>query len=545
MKTRKYHPVSKTSPQGFLCLVLHAHLPFVRHPESPSMLEENWFFEALTETYLPLLSHLNALCDDQVPFRITISLSPTLCTMFTDELLQERYVHYISKRIELAQSEIDRNAGNPAVLPNARMYYERFCRCRWLFEEAYHRDGAGAFRTLQERGVIEIITSSATHAFLPAMQQSKGALKAQIRVATEYYRTLFGRDTPGMWLPECGYFPGLESLLHAEGIRYFFIDTHGLLSADPEPVCGVYAPMLCTTAPVAAFGRDPESSKSVWSAEEGYPGHPSYREFYRDIGFDLDIDYLRPYIDPAGIRLQTGIKYYRVTDKKVPDKKPYCRLDALRMAEEHAGSFMHNREAQATFLAQRMDCPPMITAPYDAELFGHWWYEGPEWLNFLIRKIAFEQNAISLAAPSDYLARFPLRQSGRPSFSSWGEGGFSGMWLHETNDWIYRHLSRMEERLAALAATHASAEGLARRALNQMARELLLAESSDWAFIMKSGTMVDYAVRRTREHIANFLRLHDDLINSAIDDRFLTQCETCNAIFPDIDFRVFADGKNR
>ena len=336
------------TPKGYLCLVLHAHLPFVRHPENDYMLEENWLYEALTETYLPLLAHFTTLVDDRVPFRLSLSLTPTLCSMFTDALLQQRYLRHLDKLIELAVKEIDRTAAakHPDFTKTATMYYERFSQCRWLFEEVYGRNLVAAFKEFQDRGVLEIIASGATHAFLPTMQSSERAVRAQISVGADEYRRHFGCDPKGFWLPECGYYPGLETILDKEGLQYFIVDTHGLLFAEPRPAFGVFAPIVCTGAPVAAFARDAESSRSVWSADEGYPGHPRYREFYRDIGFDLDIDYLRPYIDPIGIRIQTGIKYYRITDRKSPDKEPYRRLDALHMADEHAGDFMANRERQ-------------------------------------------------------------------------------------------------------------------------------------------------------------------------------------------------------
>ena len=529
------------APKGYLCLVLHAHLPFVRHPESDYMLEENWLYEALTETYLPLLAHFTTLCDDRVPFRIALSLTPTLCSMLSDELLQERYLRRLDKLIELAEKETGRTAvKNPEFSASAAMYLERFSRCRWLYEEVFGRDCVAAFRKFQEQGALEIIASAASHAFLPAMQAGREAVRAQVKTGVDEYRRSFGRDPMGFWLPECGYYPGLETILDEEDIRYFIVDTHGVLFADPRPACGVFAPVVCTGAPVAAFGRDGESSRSVWSADEGYPGHPQYREFYRDIGFDLDIDYLKPYIDPAGIRVQTGIKYYRVTDRKSPDKEPYRRLEALRTADEHAADFLRKRENDMRRCAPLMDRPPCIVAPYDAELLGHWWYEGPEWLNFLIRKIAFDQEAIALITPSEYLALHPQNERCEPSFSSWGEGGYSAMWLNESNDWIYRHLSRMEERMSECARRFPGARGLLRRTLNQMARELMLSESSDWAFIMKSGTMVNYAVRRTREHITAFLQLHEGVVKNAVDEKLLTSLESHNNIFPHIDYRVYA-----
>jgi 1,4-alpha-glucan branching enzyme len=186
-----------------------------------------------------------------------------------------------------------------------------------------------------------------------------------------------------------------------------------------------------------------------------------------------------------------------------------------------------------------MERAPILVAPYDAELFGHWWYEGPDWLNFLIRKCSYEQDWFRLATPSDYLIDFPENQMCEPVFSSWGEGGYSDVWLHESNNWIYRHLHRMEIRMAEYARVYPEAEGLLKRTLNQMARELLLAESSDWAFIMKTGTMVQYAVRRTKEHIANFNRLYEEIKNNEIDEEYILLLESHNNIFPEIDYKVY------
>ncbi len=528
-------------PNGFLCIVLHAHLPYVRHPETDYMMEENWLFEAITETYIPLLAIFNNLLSDKVPFRITMSLTPPLCSMLSDQLLQERYVRYIDRLIELAQKEIKRTRYDEQTSRNARMYLERFLQCKYIFEENYDRNILNGFRSLQDAGVLEIITCGATHGFLPIMQENPNAVRAQIEVAVQSYERFFGKKPRGIWLPECGYYPGLEKMLYNAGIRFFFMETHGILYADPRPQYGVFAPLFCKEAPVAAFGRDVESSRSVWSAEVGYPGHPSYREFHKDIGFDLDMEYIKPYIDPAGIRINTGIKYSRITDKSSPDKLPYNRQEALRVAAEHAANFMFNRQGQITNAKQFMDRQPCIVAPYDAELYGHWWFEGPDWLNYLIRKSALEQNTYKLITPSDYLALYPENQTAAPSFSSWGEGGYSQVWLNETNDWIYRHLHRMEDRMVECAREFRNAQGILRRALNQMARELLLAQSSDWAFIMKTGTTVQYAERRTKEHISNFLRLYEEVKRGNVDEEFLRLLEEHDNLFPEIDYGVYGE----
>jgi 1,4-alpha-glucan branching enzyme len=288
---------------------------------------------------------------------------------------------------------------------------------------------------------------------------------------------------------------------------------------------------------VAAFGRDIESSKQVWSTMEGYPGDYNYREFYRDIGHDLDYDYIKGYIHPDGIRIHTGMKYFRITGKvDLSQKEPYNPGAAQAKAAEHAGNFMFNRQHQINHLAGLMDRPPLIVAPYDAELFGHWWFEGPAWLEYLIRKIAFDQNDIELLTPSDYLKRFPCNQVAVPCASSWGNKGYHEVWLCGANDWIYRHLHMAAGIMTSLANRHYHSGGLLRRALNQAARELLLAQSSDWAFIMSTGTMVQYAVRRTKVHLNNFLRLHDQIENNRIDEGFLSYLEYRNNVFPDLDY---------
>ncbi|NLL13895.1 MAG: DUF1957 domain-containing protein, partial [Fibrobacter sp.] len=160
----------ESNPKGYLCLVLHAHLPFVRHPECDYMMEENWLYEALTETYLPLLSLFDNLIDDGVPFRLTMSLTPPLCSMLSDSLLQERYLRHINKLIELAEKEIERTANQPEFHSTAQFYLGRFLMCRNLFENVYGGDVLRGFKKFQDSGHLEIITCGATHGFLPNMQ---------------------------------------------------------------------------------------------------------------------------------------------------------------------------------------------------------------------------------------------------------------------------------------------------------------------------------------------------------------------------------------
>ncbi|MBI4714663.1 MAG: DUF1957 domain-containing protein [Nitrospirae bacterium] len=526
--------------KGYLALVLHAHLPYVRHPEHEEFLEEDWLYEAITETYIPLISVFDRLLEDGIPFRLTISLSPTLIAMLADPLLQDRYVRHLERLIELSEKEVWRTRWQAEFQENARMYRERFNHCRYVFVQKYRKNLIGAFRRLQDEGRLEVITCAATHGYLPLMEMVPGAVRAQIQAAVGHSESHFGRKPRGLWLPECAYVPGIDRYIAEAGVKYFILDTHGILFAEPRPRYGVFAPLFCRSG-VAAFGRDMESSKQVWSSVEGYPGDYQYREFYRDIGFDLEYDYIEPYIHPDGIRINTGIKYHRITGR-TNHKEPYIRKVALDRAAEHAGNFLFNRERQAEYLHDFLGRKPMVLAPYDAELFGHWWFEGPEWLDFLIRKTAYDQKTVRLVTPGDYLQENPKNQVAVPAASSWGWKGYHEVWLEGSNDWIYRHLHKAAERMVELAKTHPSAEGVQRRALNQAGRELLLAQSSDWAFIMKTGTMVPYAVRRTQDHLHRFTRLYEEVRGNRIDEGWLADVEWKDNLFPELDYRVYGDG---
>jgi len=522
--------------KGYLCLVLHGHLPYVRHPDHEDFLEEDWLYEAITETYIPLICMFEKLMEDNVDFRMTLTLSPTLISMLMDPLLTERYLKHINRLIELSHKEIERTSWQPSFQHLAIMYLNNFCKSREVFEK-YNRNIVTAFKNFQDAGKLEIITCGATHGYFPLMDVCRDSVRAQVKVAVSHYEKVFGRKPRGIWLPECGYAPGQDEILKEAGIRYFFTDAHGLLHSSPRPKYGVFAPVYCRSTGVACFSRDLESSKQVWSSIEGYPGDYDYREFYRDIGFDLEYDYIKPYIHSEGIRICTGIKYYRITGTNSV-KEPYVPAWAREKAAKQAGNFMFNRQKQVEYLYGMMQKKPIIISPYDAELFGHWWYEGPQWLDFLIRKIAFDQDEIRMITPSEYLEENPRNQVATPSQSSWGWKGYSEMWLQGQNDWIYRHLHAASKKMTELATHFSGNDNVVRRALNQALRELLLAQSSDWAFIMGTGTHVAYAVKRTKDHLLRFGRLYEDIKSNAIDEGWLSDIENYDNIFPDIDYKA-------
>jgi len=525
--------------KGYLGFVLHAHLPFVRHPEYESFLEEDWLYEAISETYLPMLRMFNRLITDEIKFKLTFSISPTLSAMLSDKLLMERYISYVNNRIELGVKELERNRDNPELKKVVEMYLSIFRENLEDFTTLYRKNILWGFRNLEKEGILEIITTASTHAFLPVFEEYPQALEAQIQNAVISHGRNFGTKPKGFWLPECGYFPGLEHYLKANNIDYFFVAAHGILLSDENPKNGVYAPLQLPNE-TFSFGRDFSISEAVWSADSGYPGDPDYREFYRDIGHDLPLDYIRPYIHEPDVRVNTGYKYYAVTGD-TDQKKLYNSDLAKAKIEEHSDDFINKLIGQIDKVEDRMDRVPYIVTPYDAELFGHWWFEGISWMESVIRKVSKNQDRLEMITPGRYLEIYPKSQPGVPSFSSWGNKGYSEVWVDGKNDWIYRHIHKAIDRMSELVSRYPDENGLKLRVLNQAAREVLLSMASDWPFIMKTGTTVPYAVKRIREHIHNFNYIYDNLRRNTVDTGWLTRVERKNNVFPDLDYTIFAN----
>lgn len=524
--------------KGYQCIVLHAHLPYIRHPEYESFFEENWLFEAITETYIPLILVLERLRERGFKQCMTVSLSPPLLTMLLDPFLQARYLAHLDKMRHLAAKEVRRTHADPVFSRLARFYQEKLEETAEVFEQRYQRNLVAAFAQLQQDGVLELMTSSATHGYLSLLQTEPAAVRAQLLVGARTFHSLVGVQAKGIWLPECNYYPGVEGLLEEAGFGYFFVDSHGILNATPRPYYGLSAPVACPNG-VVAFGRDPESSRRVWSRDEGYPGDFYYRDFYRDIGFDLDFDYIKPYILDGHTRILTGFKYFRITGK-TDHKLPYEPEKAAERVAAHADDFVSRTRQHIASHAERRGPAPLIVSPYDAELFGHWWFEGPQWLEAVVHRMEENSEIATLTTPSAYLSANHSLQAVTPSASSWGDGGYNAFWLNPGNDWIYPQLHEAARRMSEMARKHATAEpgSLIFRALQQAGRSLLLAQASDWAFIMKTETAKEYAMRSTRDHLARFFYL-EECVSGTIDERRLHALELMDHIFPDIDPAVF------
>lgn len=513
---------------GSVALILHAHLPFVRHPEHDSFHEENWLFEAISESYVPLLQMMQRLLRCGIRFQITLSVSPTLCAMLSDPLLRHRYLRHLDFLAGLLERECDRNLADKNLFGLSQFYRDFFAETRRTFVEEWNCDLLGVFRQLRGTGAVEIMASAATHAILPIIQQASGTASAQIAIGCDQFRETFGGEPSGFWLPECAYSADIARWLQGENIRWFVVDAHALSRARR----GTFAPCFTKAGP-AAFARNVQASRQVWSADQGYPGDPVYRDFYRDVGFDLSDEELAPLARGSF----TGIKYYRVTGRNVPTKEIYDPAAAKQRALRHACHFVERCMAELQSL-QADNWNPIITVPFDAELFGHWWFEGPIFLEQVI--VAAAENNLQLTTPSEFLRQNATQEVSEPAATTWGDRGFLDVWLDQKCGWIYVHLFNANKRMNALAKSRGgTATADDERVLRQLARELLLAQSSDWPFLIRNGTAENYATRRITDHLARFVKLADQFERRKVDRDFLAQCEALDNLFPNIDWRRY------
>ncbi len=503
--------------------VLHSHLPFVKHPDFDDFLEERWLFEAINETYIPLLMVFKKLEDERVSFKLTVSLTPTLMSMFEDEHLMNKYKRHIDKLIELGEKELIRTRTNYDEYKVAEFYLNRFRSIKNFFYGFLNENVLNGYRYFQKKGNLEIITSAATHGFLPFID-NLDFVRLQVDVGRQIYERALGVKARGIWIPECAYFSGLNGVLKDENLRFFFVESHALQNN------------VAKSRDTYAFKRDEQSAKVVWSSKEGYPGDVNYRDFYRDLGYDMPMYYIKDYL-PGGIRTFTGYKYYKITGD-TDYKEFYNPYNADLKAKEHAYNFHFNLNKNLENRLKYKD--NLVTSFYDAELFGHWWFEGIDFIYYLF-KVFDRYKEITPTTPSGYVDRFGSAPEEEPASSSWGDKGYYDVWLNGSNSWIYNHLHHEEKRVADLLNDKTKDKKI----IEQMIAELLLAQSSDWAFLMTAKDNKQYATKRQKEHIYNFNRLDKMLENGAKDSEFLNKLKAKNSVFEGINLYETLDRLRR
>ncbi len=509
-----------------LGLVLHAHLPDVRH-DGGGGLEERWFFEAVGQCYLPLLGVFERLRRDGVRFRLTMSLSPPLCAMLDDDALLRRCARHFDALTALAIAEAERNRRDARIHRLAAWWRRIWEERRGDFERRGRRL-LPAFRELADAGHLELIATAATHGHLPLLHAMSGAARAQIRMGIADHVRRFGGPPAGFWPPELAWTPGLEAEYEAARVRWICADAHAVLLADRRPRYGTFAPIVCPGG-LVVFPRDAELARRVWSARDGYPGDPWYLEYHRDIGYERSPEALGALAPPAGARAPVGLKYWRVTGP-ADAKEVYEPARAEETARRHASDFVDCTLKRGERAAAAMERPPFLLAAFDAELFGHWWNEGPLWLEETLRRVA-ECPALRLTTPSEYLemTRDSALQCATPADSSWGEGGGHETWWNERTADLWAGLHRAGRRLRRLARRAT----VNVPAVHAAARHFLLAQASDWPFMIRHGRAGEYGRRRWSAALAAVERCMEAAERGDTDDT------AGPALFPDLDLSLF------
>lgn len=583
---------------GGFTFVLHSHMPFYRGAGRWPHGEEN-LHEVMAETYVPLLEALTDLYEAGVKARVTLGITPVLAEQLADSLIIEHFEEYVDGEIAAATSDVKRfeESGDQHFLYLAHFYLDWYRHILQTFRERFNRDIIAGFRRLQNAGVLEILTSAATHPYLPLMQRDS-SIHAQLQLGKQTTERHFGKSPRAIWLPECAYRPayyamasdgtrykrpGLESALEDEGLRLFFSEsnavegskvlgraeretkelirstTHTEVERDiygqvsnviekmgyehagfvtqkrvvpfegaGRPIGaggGTFAAYYVRDSDVAVMGRNRVVGEQVWAAAVGYPGDSNYREFHRK-----DAEH--------------GFQYWRVTDNKVDIayKQPYEPYQAGQRTQEHADHFVSLVTEQLRAYALAQGEPGLIASAYDTELFGHWWFEGVDWLKKVLTQLA-ESADVELTTASGWLEAHPPSKAVDLPESSWGHAGTHITWINPETTWMWAAVHAAERRMEGLVAKFPDAADGALAALNQAARELVLLEASDWEFLYTTGQARQYATDRFSEHVARFNDLAVGLESGTEDETLATLASQYNErdnLFPDIDYRIFS-----
>ncbi len=504
--------------------MFHSHIPYCRKSGMWPFGEE-WLYEAMLGSYIPFLDVLRSIpCRDKSKQReshskssisVTIGVTPILLDQLDDDHMRKGFIKWMQTRIKRAEEDRKRfkRAGDKALESLAALYCDEYRDALRTFCNDYAGDIVSALAELQRQGVVEIITSAATHGYLPLLKEDT-SIRAQLAVGCESHEMRFGRPSRGIWLPECAYRPGLEEYLEVLGIEYFFLDRHAIEGGAPIGVSSAgktrevrasdavfgegnrgttYKPYLVDRSNVVCMGRNEQVTTQVWSSWLGYPGDGLYREFHRKDNV-------------------TGLQYWRVTGREVdPGKKEvYDREEASLRAKEHAAHFIGFIHELISDWNETTGEHGLIVAPYDTELFGHWWYEGVLWLGETLKGLA-DSSTVSVCAAGEFLHTHPPVGPIKVPESSWGRGGRHEVWLNDETAWMWDMIHAAEARIKRLAALSPVTEDddLLELLKIQSLREFLLLTSSDWPFLVTEKQAQDYGAKRFREHAERFDRLMD------------------------------------
>jgi len=523
---------------GYFGLVLHGHIPWCKKSGTWPAGEE-WLMEAMNETYIPMLNILRELKENRIKTAITINITPILAEQLADSYMKQRFTEYMENLISRAKNDIRRFENHSKRKVIAEFYLRNFEHILEAFYLNYYRDILGSFKWLQDEGMIELITCAATHGFLPLLESDSGIF-SQIQLAVDIHKKHFQREPKGIWLPECAYRPkeykdgklreSIDYWLNNSGIKYFFVDSHGILNAEllehkNDIVLNTNFGYTLESG-LSVFGRNKKISRQVWDAKIGYPGNEYYREFHKK-------DH------------ESGLHYWRITDKEFGkgEKQLYDIKKAKEIVDSHANHFVSLVSEELRLFSENFKTNGIIVSPYDFELYGHWWMEGILWLKSVFELIHNHKN-IEMTTISDYISKFKDKFSLiKMGESSWGEGGHFQVWKNPEHGWIWPYINASIRDFENILEINPNPNSWEERILKQIARELLLMEGSDWPFLLYTKQAKEYANQRFHHHHQSFNKLiwaakdFDDENRLKLED--LEEIESIDTCFQNINIHYF------
>ncbi len=527
---------------------------YVRNIENKDVhAEENiLLFDAISQTYLPLLNLINNFDKRGFDAKIALVLSPQLCALLNDSEMQKLYVKYLDEKILLGQKELERNKNNESLLKLINSYIEKAKKDKEDFTELYECHLIQAFDRAAKNGFIEVLATSATYSYLPHYADLTEALNAQIETGLRSQRYFFGEMAEGFYLPHLGYSNGLDKVLRSYGVNYTIADARSFLFSNDKVENGIFSP-LRTENSLVLFARDPDCPEEIMAdannslnGEDGYALKDIYRCERRDIGFDLNLEDLKPLVGKDDSRIPTGFKYWSNEGDEAfeNDQGPFYDQDAaLEEAKKDARDFYAKKEEKllkAEELLKGQDVNLLLTIP--GELLGQKWHEGFTFFEEFMN-LCHASNKINLALPKELLQNQFTLPKFTPYPCSAGGHGYGEDLLDDKNKWMFRYIRKATERMIDLTERFPAESGLKERLLNLAAKEVLLAQSSDWPLMLTKNQLPEYAEKMFTKNIISFTNVFSALASNTVSTEWLTKLEKEHALFPWINYKIFSRKK--
>jgi len=538
-------------PQKKIVLLLNTTQEYIRHIQEEDLKkyapENNRLFEAITDTYIPLLWMFEKLEEDMIPFKIQMILPPVLCTLLEDTVVQAQYVEWLTKAELFCTKEVKRVSKNKNVQALAQARLEKIKKCRTDFTERYGMRLVPKFAEHQKNGCLEIMATTGTNLFMPFYKEMKEILSAQVETGLLAYKQFFGEIPDGFWLPDLGYAEGVESIVRAYGINYTVLDPRSTMLAKELPEYGIFYPCRFYNS-LALFTAKKIADKVLFDEDEGYAVNPVYRNENRDAAFDLPAKDLVPFIDNGTSRYASGCKYFNKSDDSqddfavIPESESeiYNPEEAFSQVQKDAEDFITNLNKELDAASKAASDADFVseTIVINLDDLRHNWSEGISWIETLFRKAdmaEFEFTSCRHLLKNQYNL-----QKISPYYASNLGAGYGENLLSNKNCWMMRYVKKASERMVDLADRFPTDTGLKARLLDLAAKELMIAQDSGWAKMLDEDISPEYVKKVFTESIHAFTMVFDSLGSNTVSTEWLTNLEAEHPLFPWMNYRIFS-----